>query len=154
MHGFVSLENFTAAAILVTTDGGETWTRKPIVDSAGALINEDLEGVGFITPKSGWVGGWGKAFGGLLNSATVNGGATWVGEDNDPSNPDSDVRTRINRFRFIGDPIRTGYCSGRTVYKGGPKEQMVAMKAQAVRRVADAGGFALAYVPIARAAWS
>ncbi|ESX24159.1 FlgD immunoglobulin-like domain containing protein [Mesorhizobium sp. LSJC264A00] len=147
MHGFVSLENFTAAAILLTTDGGETWTRKPIVDGAGAQINEDLEGIGFITPQSGWVGGWGKAFSGLLNSATVDGGTTWISQDNDASDLASDVRTRINRFRFVGDPIRAGYCSGHTVYKGGPKDQMVAMKTQAPAREASAQGFAMAHLP-------
>ncbi|MBY5890761.1 hypothetical protein HFN49_31805 [Rhizobium leguminosarum] len=146
MHGFVSLENFTAAAILVTTDGGESWTRKPIVDGAGTQINEDLEGVGFITPKSGWVGGWGKEFTGLLNSVTVDGGDTWNSQNSDASMPASDLRTRINRFRFLGNPIRMGYCSGHAVYKGGPKSQMVAKSAQAATRVAAAPGFAMGYL--------
>jgi photosystem II stability/assembly factor-like uncharacterized protein len=146
-NGFVSLENFTAAAILVTTDGGETWTRRPIVDGAGTQINEDLEGIGFLTPESGWVGGWGSAFEGLLNSATTDGGATWVAENNDPSGANSDARTRVNRFRFIGDPIRTGYCSGRTVYKGGPTDQIAAITTLAAAGVAEPAGFAMAYVP-------
>ena len=101
MHGFVSLENFTAAAILTTVDGGESWTRRPVVDATGKQINLDLEGVGFITPDSGWVGGWGNNFEGLKNSATIDGGRTWVAEDNTPGNAASDPRTRINRYRFL-----------------------------------------------------
>ena len=62
--GYVSLENFTAGAILKTTDGGETWTRKPINDQQG---NANLEGIGFVDENHGWVGGWGdvKFFGGF-----------------------------------------------------------------------------------------
>ena len=86
MTGFVSLENFTTAAILKTTDGGETWVRLPIVDSAGKSINTDLEGVGFIDAQSGWVGGWANAFEGLFNSLTVDGGKTWIAQDNTPGN--------------------------------------------------------------------
>jgi hypothetical protein len=138
MHGFVSLENFTAAAILTTVDGGETWVRRPVADATGKQINLDLEGVGFITPDSGWVGGWGDNFEGLKNSATTDGGRTWVAEDNTPSNPASDPRTRINRYRFLGSPPTLGYCSGHTVYKRGTKAQAVAL-ASAPRRAHPAG---------------
>ncbi|MGI9276262.1 MAG: hypothetical protein ACR2PT_15655, partial [Endozoicomonas sp.] len=53
--GFVSLENFVSAAILKTTDGGDTWTRHAVQDSCGTVINKDLEGIGFINEKQGWV---------------------------------------------------------------------------------------------------
>ncbi|OIM94465.1 hypothetical protein BLN97_10450 [Bradyrhizobium elkanii] len=115
--GFVSLENFTTAAILKTTDGGETWVRLPIVDSAGQSINMDLEGVGFIDAQSGWVGGWADNFEGLFNSLTVDGGNSWTAQNNVPSNPTTDPRIKINRYRLLGNPVSTGYCSGAKVYK-------------------------------------
>lgn len=147
LHCFVSLENFTNSAILATSDAGETWTRKPIVDASGALINEDLEGIGFITPDLGWVGGWGMKFEGLYNSVTVDGGTNWTAQDHDPADPNSDARIRVNRYRFIGDPIHTAFCSGQTVYKGGPRSQMTAMRTAAAARVAQPAGFAMAHVP-------
>ncbi|MER9227075.1 YCF48-related protein [Mesorhizobium sp. M0664] len=48
--GFVSLENDTAAAILKTTDGGETWKRIPINDPQR---NVELEGIGFLNDQIG-----------------------------------------------------------------------------------------------------
>ena len=54
--GFVSLENFSDAAILKTTDGGQTWKRLKVNDPQG---NVNLEGIGFIDEQRGWVGGWG-----------------------------------------------------------------------------------------------
>lgn len=121
--GFVSLENFASAAILKTTDGGDSWTRHDVKDNVGRIINNDLEGIGFINERQGWVGGWGYNFGGLMNSYTENGGETWVSQDNNPSidahqmSIQSDPRVRINRYRFIGNPVTAGYCSGLQVYK-------------------------------------
>ena len=115
--GFVSLENFVSAAILKTTDGGQSWQRSDVEDSAGDIINKDLEGIGFIDEKRGWVGGWGNNFNGLMNSYTEDGGKTWARQDHDPINPNSDARIRINRYRFLGDPVTGGYCSGLQVYK-------------------------------------
>src|SRR4051812_24097148 len=74
--GFVSLENMHAGAILKTTDGGETWKRIVITDPQR---NIDLEGVGFIDEKTGWVGGWGDGFPRHpkgTTSGTTDGGAT------------------------------------------------------------------------------
>ncbi|MGI9276304.1 MAG: FlgD immunoglobulin-like domain containing protein, partial [Endozoicomonas sp.] len=104
-------------AILKTTDGGDTWTRHAVQDSCGTVINKDLEGIGFINEKQGWVGGWGNNFAGLMNSYTTDGGLTWVSEDHNPDVSHSDDRLRINRYRFIGDPVTAGYCSGQQVYK-------------------------------------
>jgi hypothetical protein len=115
--GFISLENFAGAAILKTTDGGETWTRHDVKDSCGNVINTDLEGIGFINESQGWVGGWGDNFTGLMNCYTTDGGITWVSQDNNPQVPHSDQRIRINRYRFIGNPVTAGYCSGQQVYK-------------------------------------
>lgn len=115
--GFISLENFASAAILKTTDGGETWTRHDVQDNCGNIINVDLEGIGFINEMQGWVGGWGDNFTGLMNCYTSDGGITWVSQDNNPQVSHSDQRIRINRYRFIGNPVTAGYCSGQQVYK-------------------------------------
>jgi photosystem II stability/assembly factor-like uncharacterized protein len=146
--GFVSLENFTTAAILKTTDGGETWIRLPIVDSSGKAINTDLEGVGFIDTQSGWVGGWGNAFEGLFNSLTVDGGKTWTAQDNTPGNPATSPRVKINRYRFLGNPISMGYCSGAQVYKrAAPAAPEGVSAAMAAARAAapHPAGLALSY---------
>jgi kumamolisin len=105
--GFVSLENFTAGAVLKTTDGGQTWVRIPVTDPQQ---NANLEGVGFVDEDHGWVGGWGdKDFQRLSTSETTDGGRTWR---------DANVVGKaLNRFRFFGDPVTVGYASGQTVYK-------------------------------------
>jgi hypothetical protein len=109
--GFVSLENPNGAAILKTTDGGQTWKRLEVNDPQK---NSDLEGVGFINEQVGWVGGWGHDFdpgpGDGISSGTTDGGATWFGAN--------DIGQFINRFRFFANlqPV-AGYASGRTVYQ-------------------------------------
>lgn len=105
--GFVSLENFTAGAILKTTDGGLTWERKPIND---VQRNANLEGIGFVDENHGWVGGWGDAgFQGGFSSETLDGGDNWRDAN--------EIGRFINRFRFLGNPVTVGYASGRTVFK-------------------------------------
>ena len=105
--GFVSLENFTAAAILKTTDGGLTWSRHPINDPQG---NANLEGVGFADENHGWVGGWGdEDFLSGLSSESLDAGNNWQNANQ--------IGRFINRFRFFGNPATLGYASGRTVYK-------------------------------------
>lgn len=105
--GFVSLENFTQGAILSTADGGATWTRHGVNDPQQ---NANLEGVGFVDEKHGWVGGWGDAsFEQLSSSETLDGGLTWRDAN--------EIGKAINRFRFFGQPVSVGYASGETVYK-------------------------------------
>ena len=105
--GFVSLENFREGAILKTVDGGLTWTRHPINDPQ---LNANLEGVGFLDAKHGWVGGWGDStFERLSSSETLDGGITWRDAN--------EIGKAINRFRFFGRPVNVGYASGQTVYK-------------------------------------
>lgn len=110
--GFVSLENFSEAAILKTTDGGQTWKRLKVNDPQG---NVNLEGIGFIDEQRGWVGGWGPGgFGSPgppkgFSSATIDGGEHWQDAN--------EIGLFINRFRFFGNPVHVGYASGDTVYK-------------------------------------
>jgi photosystem II stability/assembly factor-like uncharacterized protein len=105
--GFVSLENFSAGAILKTTDGGLTWTRHPVNDSQE---NANLEGVGFADENHGWTGGWGDAsFQSGSSSETLDGANHWQNANH--------IGRFINRFRFFGNPATLGYASGRTVYK-------------------------------------
>jgi photosystem II stability/assembly factor-like uncharacterized protein len=108
--GFVSLENDTAAAILKTTDGGQSWKRIPITDPQK---NVELEGVGFINEQVGWVGGWGHNFEAGnpdgTTSGTTDGGATWFNANN--------VGAFLNRFRFTGATPIVAYASGNTVYQ-------------------------------------
>jgi len=114
--GFVSLENFSDAAILKTTDGGQTWKRLKVNDPQR---NVNLEGIGFIDEQRGWVGGWGRGgFGSKppepprpqgFSSATTDGGERWQDAN--------EIGLFINRFRFFGNPVHAGYASGDTVYK-------------------------------------
>jgi len=105
--GYVSLENFNAGAVLKTTDGGNTWVRKPINDQQG---NANLEGLGFVNEDEGWVGGWGdRFFRGGFSSATADGADNWRDAN--------EIGRFINRFRFIGQPVSVGYASGDTIYK-------------------------------------
>jgi photosystem II stability/assembly factor-like uncharacterized protein len=105
--GFVSLENFSEAAILKTTNGGQTWIRLKVNDQQG---NANLEGIGFINESQGWVGGWGgEDFTKGSSSATIDGGANWRDAN--------EIGLFLNRFRFLGKPVTLGYASGDTIYK-------------------------------------
>lgn len=108
--GFVSLENDTAAAILKTTDGGQTWKRIPITDPQR---NVELEGIGFISEQVGWVGGWGHGFASGnadgTTSGTTDGGATWFDANG--------VSRFLNRFRFTKTEPIVAYASGETIYQ-------------------------------------
>jgi photosystem II stability/assembly factor-like uncharacterized protein len=122
--GFVSLENFTQGAILKTTDGGVTWTRHVINDPQH---NANLEGVGFVNEKHGWVGGWGDAnFQRLSSSETRDGGLTWRDAN--------EIGRAINRFRFFGHPVTVGYASGETVYKLSAEPVHIGVTAATFRR--------------------
>lgn len=106
--GFVSLESDKRAAILRSTDGGETWQRLEVNDRQQ---NKDIEGVGFVDETRGWVGGWGPGWPNStgFSSGTDDGGHTWRDAN--------EVGRFINRFRFLGDPVAVGYASGRSIYK-------------------------------------
>lgn len=128
--GVIACENLKTGAILITEDGGKSWRRQEIRDAAGELINQNLEGIGFLDRNTGWVGGWGDpAFDSGRTSGTTDGGETWINLTRfwpEPGEmlpcPDSRPRGQyINRFRFVDG---VGYASGNTVYKWTDQEVM------------------------------
>ena len=111
--GFISLQNYDVGAILVTADGGLTWERRSVNDPQK---NANLEGIGFIDGKQGWVGGWGdRQKKKRTSSATSDGGLTWRDAN--------EIGRTINRFRFFGNPVTVGYSAGETIYKYAPAEE-------------------------------
>ncbi len=97
--GFVSLESNGFATLAKTTDGGLTWSPKSVPNNAR------LQGIGFLTPDLGWVGGWGST------ASTTDGGDTWeIGKIGTQFAPD-----HLNRFIAFGDSLV--YASGKTVFK-------------------------------------
>ena len=128
--GFVSLENFSAAAILKTVDGGKTWKRIEVRDGQK---NTDLEGIGFVNEMVGWAGGWGAGFPSDplgTTSGTIDGGATWFDA--------IEVGRFINRFRFTKSEPVVAYASGGSVYQCVATEKAVPPLALAERRAAEA----------------
>jgi photosystem II stability/assembly factor-like uncharacterized protein len=93
--GYVSLERTQAPMhVLKTVDGGLSWSELSFPD-----YNE--QGIGFATPRVGWVGGTSNpTFG------TVDGGQTWSvawwGQ-------------HVDRFQFLSPTL--GFASGASVYK-------------------------------------
>lgn len=85
-----------------TTDGGRTWVELPLVDDPGAREF----GIGFATPKIGWVG---TAKGGY---ETRDGGRTWSPVEIGPA---------VNKIRIlpVGDTVRA-YAIGGEVHAFGP----------------------------------
>jgi len=121
----VATESFVTASILISEDHGERWHRREIRDAQGALINCNIEGVGFIDRRRGWVGGWGGVSRDHCGrtSATEDGGITWRDATADFPAPEIPERSElirpapgqsINRFRVVGGSV---YAAGNTIYK-------------------------------------
>jgi len=119
----VACENLKAGAIMISEDGGATWRRQEIRDANGLMVNQNLEGIGFLDRHTGWVGGWGDpTFDSGRTAGTTDGGRTWTDLTADWPRPffsipceESNPRGQyINRFRIVGDTV---YACGNTVYK-------------------------------------
>src|SRR5207244_4185813 len=82
---------------------------------------------------------------GLFNSMSVDGGKTWTAQDNTPGNPATEQRIKINRYRFFGNPISMGYCSGAQVYKGSAAAPPATLSAAAKVAAPQPAGFALSH---------
>jgi photosystem II stability/assembly factor-like uncharacterized protein len=90
-----SLQTFAATGRMVkSTDGGQTWTAIP-------APLPDMQGIGFVTPNHGWVGGYGN---GLYE--TLDGGATW-----------SLIQFGGNFNRIFVLDSTFAYASGSSIYK-------------------------------------
>lgn len=101
MIGYVSIETFQAGPtyFLKTTDGGMTWQEKLFRGT-----RYDVQGIGFLTPELGWIGGWG-----FMPHRTTDGGDTWTV---------SNFGSNVNRFRLLNDTL--GYAVGSRIYKYSP----------------------------------
>lgn len=120
----VACENFKAGGILISENAGENWRRLEIRNHEGAMINANLEGIGFLDRNTGWVGGWGdQAISSGRSSETRDGGKTWTDVTTTWPKPlepirrcpaDQDKGQYINRFRFVDG---VGYAAGNSVYK-------------------------------------
>jgi photosystem II stability/assembly factor-like uncharacterized protein len=96
--GFVSIEREDGLAptyVLESTDAGMTWSEIPFINGY------DMQGVGFVTPGMGWVGGWGG-----VTYETLDSGTSWHS---------AGFGLYVNRFRFLSPSL--GYAVGDSVYK-------------------------------------
>lgn len=88
-----------------TTDGGKTWTEKPLpLLNGSATKGYPAIGVGFITDKIGWMSPENAK---MPTYKTADGGETWEVDDS--------IQSPINRFRFVDK--KTAYAIGGAVWK-------------------------------------
>ncbi|HSU54226.1 MAG TPA: hypothetical protein VLT36_09225 [Candidatus Dormibacteraeota bacterium] len=113
--GYVALQQNDVRTNIVfykTTDGGNTWVLNAIPEVSVGLNTNSLhfylQGLGFVSPTEGWIGG-ASGFSTYPSSFlhTVDGGATWtpVGFND---------TFFINRIRFASPNL--GYGSGANIY--------------------------------------
>jgi len=93
-HAVASVQTFGDGVMPYTEDGGISWADKFVPYG-------DAQGIGFVTPQKGWIGGYGW---GLY--ATEDGGDSWV---------DFPFGGNFNRFQVIDSTLV--YASGRQIYK-------------------------------------
>jgi hypothetical protein len=113
--GYCALQQNNARTLIVfykTTDGGNTWVSNGIPETTVGLDTNGFhfyfQGLGFISPNEGWIGGasglpsYGPSF---LHS--VDGGATWT-----PAGFNNTYF--INRIRFLSSGL--GFAAGANLY--------------------------------------
>jgi photosystem II stability/assembly factor-like uncharacterized protein len=97
--GYVSLQQNRGYSDIVyykTIDGGDNWVPKSIPLSSLGLAPSSfyLQGIGFVSPDEGWIGGTNGIPFPISFLHTTDGGVTWSGSGYDNT-------YRINRVRFL-----------------------------------------------------
>jgi len=113
--GYVSLQQngtYNTIVFYKTSDGGNTWVSNGIPEVSVGLSTNGydfyLQGLGFVSPSEGWIGGasglpsYGSSF-----LHTTDGGATW-------SPAGFNDTYYINRIRFLSPTL--GFASGANIY--------------------------------------
>lgn len=146
--GYVTLQqnNLSASGnhiVYKTTDGGATWTSNGVPFSVIGVTTFYSQGIGFVTPTEGWVGGDSAS---SLNNFlhTTDGGASWT--------PVGSADTlRINRVRFLRPDYAVASGARVAVYRvplainAAPTNQTVALGDNANFSVASEGSTPLNY---------
>ena len=102
--GYISVEyngtDAPTAKVLKTEDGGATW-REVYIE--GSNSSAGLQGIGFISPTTGWASGRG------VTSVTTDGGDTWtqLGHYN-PGTGNGQLDGAMNRFFVVNDTLAYG----------------------------------------------
>lgn len=93
---FCSIESVApnSGKLLKSLNGGVTWETKNFPDV-------DVQAVGFVSPKKGWMGGHNTGF-----YETIDGGNTWT---------DLGIGGSLNRIFFVNNNL--AYASGNQIYK-------------------------------------
>jgi len=110
--GYASIEYSTnddsrPAKVLKTIDGGLTWSELSISGSTQPL---GLQGIGFVTPQTGWASGRGTT------SVTTDGGQTWTQiAGYSPATLSGQLDGKVNRIFTVSDTL--AFAVGRRVYR-------------------------------------
>ena len=102
--GYISVEYNSSGAptakVLKTVDGGATWEEVYI---EGSNSSAGLQGIGFISPTTGWASGRG------VTSVTTDGGNNWIqlGHYN-PGTGNGQLDGAMNRFFVVNDTLAYG----------------------------------------------
>ncbi len=101
--GYASIQSYSSTStqryIAKTSNGGESWTELPLVNSG---IREF--GIGFINDSVGWVGGENTGY------QTLNGGQTWTSKN---------IGQYANKFSIVknNDGSQTAWAIGLRIFK-------------------------------------
>lgn len=117
-----SIQTFGGGRYAKSFDAGQTWTEytAPI---------PDMQGIGFATPKHGWVGGYIDGF-----YETLDGGDTWEFKN---------FGGNFNRFYFLDSTL--AFASGWSIYKF--SDSTSSSVAQPLRPILGEDGFEISLSP-------